>query len=184
MVVTRAEPSSRKRFNAVTWAPTASTCSGSVRRTCPRNTGSARPLCLAKATTRQVCGTLRCECLLPHDVCLTTLSWVGVPLIGSDDPRVLKGSCGVEYELWYTEQGRRSSQSSYPGRRYSSHSNDYAYNDYGSRYSSGRYGGNQGWGLGTYIMLVRRAGTCACPACGDANATTSTRRSWACLRST
>lgn len=63
-----------------------------------------------------------------------------------DDPFILRGSCGVEYELLLTESGRRNQQQ----RQYGSHRQAYADpyasgSAYGGGYAYG--GGGSGWGF-------------------------------------
>ena len=143
--------------------------------------------------------TVSCEgydspgtCSTANDAAGTTVLVLPCELHGvpSEDDRVLRGSCGVEYELWYTREGRtnrnrggRATRDSYStgGGAYDSYSTGggYEYSDYGHR--SRR---SHGWGLGSYIMLVRRD-SCVCGRAAAAQvhacclARCPRRRSWA-----
>lgn len=62
-----------------------------------------------------------------------------------DDPYILRGSCGLEYTLEYTNQGRQKQQQQQQHHQYNSHHN---YN-----YDSTSHKSSGGFGLKTILML-------------------------------
>lgn len=75
-----------------------------------------------------------CTASLPAEFKLGSTEVICEGYDSADDPRVLKGSCGVEYRLVFTEKGEErygsggwfSSSSSFPGKGYEGKSTDWS----------------------------------------------------------